>query len=155
MHPNAQRITDLYTAFQKLDAEAMARCYHPQARFSDPVFVDLRGPEVTAMWRMLCRRASNFRLEFRDVQADEHQGSAHWEAWYTFGKAKRPVHNIISSRFVFQDGLIVEQVDDFEFHRWAKQALGVSGRLFGRVGLIQRQVQRRSRKMLREYQNKA
>ncbi len=46
----AEVITRLYTAFAARDAETMARCYAPDAHFSDPVFPDLHGPAVTAMW---------------------------------------------------------------------------------------------------------
>ena len=52
MHPHAALIERFYTAFQAKDAEAMARCYAPDARFSDPVFTDLQGPLPGDMWRM-------------------------------------------------------------------------------------------------------
>ncbi len=32
-----------YQALQRGDGEAMAACYHPQARFHDPVFGTLQG----------------------------------------------------------------------------------------------------------------
>ena len=28
-------------------------CYHPEVKFSDPAFPDLKGNEVGAMWSML------------------------------------------------------------------------------------------------------
>ena len=44
----------LYEAFAKLDADTMAACYAPDARFDDEAF-SLRGArEVGGMWKMLC-----------------------------------------------------------------------------------------------------
>ncbi|MBF3199877.1 nuclear transport factor 2 family protein, partial [Pseudomonas aeruginosa] len=52
-HPNAELIERFYQAFQRLDGEAMAACYAPQATFHDPAFGELRGREVGDMWRLL------------------------------------------------------------------------------------------------------
>ena len=59
---NAQLITRFYEAFQRLDAEAMARCYAPEVRFSDPAFGELNGDDARDMWRMLTSRAKKFSL---------------------------------------------------------------------------------------------
>ena len=40
---NQQLIERFYRAFDEGDGDAMAACYAPDARFSDPVFPDLRG----------------------------------------------------------------------------------------------------------------
>lgn len=84
----------------------MAACYHPEVHFSDPVFADLRGEEAGDMWRMLCGRATDLRIEFDEVTVDEDRGSAHWEAWYTFSTGRK-VHNVIDASFEFSDGLIL------------------------------------------------
>lgn len=42
-HPNAELIERFYQAFQRLDGEAMAACYAPQATFHDPAFGELVG----------------------------------------------------------------------------------------------------------------
>jgi len=39
------------------------------------------------------------------------------------------VVNDIQAKFRFADGLIADHVDDFDFRRWARQALGPSGTL--------------------------
>ena len=52
-HPNAELIERFYQAFQRLDGEAMAACYAPQATFHAPAFGELRGREVGDMWRLL------------------------------------------------------------------------------------------------------
>lgn len=141
MHPHEQLITRFYQAFQKRDAAAMAACYHPDIHFSDPAFPDLRGPMAGAMWKMLTERGKDLRLEFRDVKADDKSGSAHWDAWYTFSKTGRKVHNSIDASFSFKDGLILRHVDHFDFHRWAGQALGPAGKLLGGFGFLQKKVQ--------------
>jgi ketosteroid isomerase-like protein len=142
MHPNAVLVTRLYESFQRLDGDGMAACYQPDATFSDPVFQDLRGPQVPAMWRMLAGRAKDFRLTFRDVRADDAQGSAHWEATYAFGKAGRRVHNRIDATFAFRDGKIARHVDRFDLYAWTRMALGPTGALLGWTPMVQGKVRR-------------
>jgi len=142
MTSSAEVITRLYTAFAARDAETMARCYAPDAHFSDPVFPDLHGPAVTAMWRMLCRRATDLRITCRDVTASGGTGSAHWEAWYTYSATGRPVHNVIDAAFTFRGGLIVRHVDRFDLYGWARQALGVRGLLLGWAPPVQAAIRR-------------
>jgi ketosteroid isomerase-like protein len=75
-------INRFYTAFARRDHQTMAGCYRTDAEFSDPVFQNLRGAEVPGMWRMLCDRGADLRIEFRDVTEQGPRGWAHWEAWY-------------------------------------------------------------------------
>ena len=100
MHRNAELIRTFYTCFANRDAQGMAACYHPSVTFSDEVFVDLDAARAKAMWQMLCERGKDLKVEFRDVDADDSAGRAHWEAWYTFSATGRPVHNKIDARFV-------------------------------------------------------
>ena len=130
MHPNVELLQRFYLAFSRRDHTAMAACYHAQAHFSDEVF-ELHGAKVPAMWRMLCMRAADLRVEFGNLQADDQRGRAHWEAWYTFSATRRKVHNIIDAEFEFRDGLILRHVDRFNFYRWSRQALGLPGLLLG------------------------
>ncbi|MBL8949180.1 MAG: nuclear transport factor 2 family protein, partial [Myxococcaceae bacterium] len=92
-HTNAQLIERFYTAFSKRDGEGMAACYASDVKFSDPVFPDLQGPRAGGMWKMLCSRAADLQIEFRDVQANDTEGSAHWDATYTFSATNRKVLN--------------------------------------------------------------
>lgn len=140
MHPNGQLIERFYTAFQQRDGAAMAACYHPDVRFSDPVFPDLQGPKAGSMWQMLCISGKDLKIEFSGVEADDNAGKAHWEAWYTF-RTGRKVHNIIDATFGFSGGLIARHTDVFDFYRWSKQALGAPGLLLGWTGWMQGQVQ--------------
>ena len=124
-------ITNLYEALARRDHEAMAQCYHDEATFSDPVFDDLEGPEIAAMWHMLCEQGTDLEVTYGNIRADGDRGSATWEARYTFGASGRRIHNRISSTFTFEDGLIKTQSDDFDLYRWTRQAVGWSGTLVG------------------------
>lgn len=148
---SAELIHRLYTAFAQRDGEAMARCYHAQARFRDPVFPDLRGDQIGAMWTMLCRQGKDLVVEFTDVEADEERGSAHWEAHYSFGSG-RPVHNVIQAEFRFRDGLIVDHRDNFDLRRWCGQALGPLGQLLGWNPLLHAVIRRQALRGLRAWQ---
>lgn len=154
MSNHAQLIEQFYSAFAKRDAQAMITCYHPQVRFSDPVFVDLDARETAGMWRMLCERAQEFSLEFSDVKVDGDSGSAHWEARYLFSTTGRKVHNIIDAEFRFADGKIIEHRDHFDFHRWSRQALGLPGVLLGWTGMLRNKVRGQARKGLEIYLSK-
>jgi ketosteroid isomerase-like protein len=151
MHPNAQLLTTFYSAFQRRDGDTMATCYHPDAEFTDEVFVGLRHAGVTSMWRMLCERGKDLTLEFSGIQADDRTGRAHWEARYTFSASGRKVHNIIDAEFEFRDGKILRHRDRFNFHRWSRQALGPMGLLLGWTPFLQKKVQATARGNLEKW----
>lgn len=151
-HPNAALIIRFYQAFQQLDAEAMARCYADDVRFSDPVFTDLRGRDAGDMWRMLCARAKDFSLTFDGVSADEHSGKARWVATYVFSQTGNTVVNHIEASFVLRDGKIVEHRDHFDLWRWAGQALGTKGRLLGWAPFVQNAIRQQAGKGLAAFQ---
>jgi ketosteroid isomerase-like protein len=148
---STQLIRDFYAAFARRDAAAMARCYHPEIEFSDDVFPDLRGPAAPAMWRMLCQRATDLRIEVFEVEAGDRTGRAHWEAWYTVAATGRRVHNRIDARFEFKDGLIVRHRDRFDFWRWARQALGPAGWFLGWSHFMQKRVQDQAARGLEKF----
>ena len=148
MHPHAELIQALYAAFQRRDHRAMAACYTPDAEFHDPVFPHLRGPEVGAMWRMLCERATDLRITISNVQADDQAGTAHWEAWYSFRQTGRPVHNRIDASFRFAHGKIQRHEDAFDLYAWARQALGWKGILLGWAPPVQRAIRAQAARAL-------
>jgi hypothetical protein len=154
MHSNARLIEEFYAAFAARDAARMVACYGPGARFSDPVFLSLRGAEVGAMWSMLCARGKDLRVTASGVQADESRGRAHWEARYTFSATGRGVQNSIDARFLFCDGLIIDHTDSFDLARWAGMALGLKGRLLGRTGFMQAAIRRQADAGLRAWMEK-
>ena len=124
---NAELIDRFYTAFARRDHEAMAGCYTADATFTDPVFQDLRGDEVRAMWRMLCERGADLELSHSAIETEGDRGSAHWVADYTFSGTGRAVHNEIDAGFRFEDGLIAEHRDSLR-----PLALGAPGAWAGR-----------------------
>jgi ketosteroid isomerase-like protein len=151
--PNANEtlLQTFYDAFDKHDGDRMAACYAPDARFSDPVFTDLRGDEPGAMWRMLTGRADDLRVELLEHEAGDERGSARWLANYTFTQTGRHVTNDVRATFRFSDGLIAEHDDEFGFHRWARQALGPTGLLLGWTPIVRNATRRRARASLDEF----
>ena len=151
MHANAELLTGFYRAFAARDGEAMASAYTADAEFSDPVFVDLRGDEVGMMWKMLCSRAKDLKIEARDIEAEETRGRAQWEAWYPFTKTGRDVHNVIDATFEFRDGKIARHLDSFDFWRWSGMALGTTGKLLGWTPMIRNAVRGEARRGLQKF----
>ena len=147
---NNQLIERLYEAFGRCDGEAMTACYAGDAHFHDPAFGDLHGPEVGAMWRMLTARATDLKSALHAPEAGEETGTAHWIARYTFSTG-RAVVNDIRANFRFADGLIADHVDDFDFRRWARQALGPTGTLVALVPPMRSAARRKARTQLDDF----
>jgi ketosteroid isomerase-like protein len=143
-------IQRFYSAFNDHNGETMAACYAPDARFSDPVFPDLRGAEAGAMWKMLTARADDLRVELAEHEASGDSGSAHWVAYYTF-RTGRQVVNDIHAKFLFRDGLIAEHKDKFSFWNWSRQALGPAGMALGWTPLLRGKVRKQARADLDAY----
>jgi hypothetical protein len=135
-------LTHFYDAFARRDGPAMAAMYSAEATFEDPVF-RLMGEDIGKMWVGLLSRARDFSVAYRIGQADGGRGTVEWTARYLFG-GRRPVVNVIVSEIEFDGEKIARQVDRFDFPRWAAQALGLPGRLFGRFGWFQRAVSRKA-----------
>jgi len=158
-NPQAPRTTLMrfYNAFAHLDPATMAQCYAPEVQFRDEVFSLDGRDRVMAMWFMLCvsldgRGRVDWKLNYRIVSVDAQTARLHWSARYHFGTAGRPVYNRIDSTFHFNaDGLITQHHDSFNFWRWSRQALGLSGLLLGWSPLLRRQVRRRAQAGLNRY----
>lgn len=148
---NRALIQGLYDAFGRRDGAAMSACYGPDAHFRDPAFGDLHGEEVGAMWRMLTGRATDLSIELRSHDADEATGRANWIATYSFGPRGRRVVNDIEARFRFADGLIADHVDEFDFGRWARQALGPMGVAVAALPPLRSRARARARAQLDEF----
>ena len=149
-HPNDELIQRFYAAFARHDGDEMAGCYAPGARFSDPVFTDLRDEEPGAMWRMLTGRADDLEVKLAEHEAGDERGSAHWLADYTFSTGRK-VHNDIRAEFRFEHGLIAEHRDSFSFYTWARQALGPAGLALGWTPMVRGRVKREARARLDEF----
>jgi ketosteroid isomerase-like protein len=154
MHPHEQLLRDFYAAFARHDAEGMARCYHPQVFFTDPVFPRLRGGEAGDMWRMLLERAPDLEVTLDSATADGEGGRARWTARYRFSRTGRPVVNRVRSLHAFRDGLIVRHYDHFGFWRWASQALGPAGMLLGWAAPLKWAVRRQAARSLERFRQR-
>jgi ketosteroid isomerase-like protein len=151
MHPHESRLREFYAAFARRDAEAMARCYHPEVFFSDAVFTRLKGAEAADMWRMLLSRAADLEVTLEEASADAEGGRARWTARYTFSRTGRPVVNRVAALFAFRDGLIVRHYDSFSFWRWAAQALGPLGAVLGWFAPLKWKVRRDAARALERF----
>jgi hypothetical protein len=148
-----QTIERFYKAFAALDAKAMAECLANDVQFEDEVFA-LRGKtHVGGMWAMLCTAVkksgrTDWKLEVSQVT----ERSAHWEPHYRFAQTGRLVHNVIDAEFDFDSqGLIKHHRDRFDFWRWSRQALGLSGVLFGWSGWLRGKVRRAATRSLAKH----
>jgi ketosteroid isomerase-like protein len=149
---NAALITRFYESFSRCDAEGMVDCYHREIRFEDPAFGVLNGEEAKDMWRMLIARSKEtIRIQFRNIQADEEQGTAEWTATYIFSRTGRKVVNRVSARFAFCDGKIISHTDHFNMWKWSAQALGWKGYLLGWSAIMKKKIQTQSNALLKKY----
>jgi ketosteroid isomerase-like protein len=141
-----------YEALMAKDAEGMAKLYHDEARFDDPVFEGLQGEEVRNMWRMLLDRATDdFKVEVQEVEEDDRQGVARWEAWYTYSATNRKIHNKIKASFEIKDGLITYHNDCFTLWTWLGQAYGIKGLLMGWAPWVRTKLRSGARSALVKY----
>lgn len=152
MPDHTEIIARFYTAFQQRNAAAMNACYSEDIVFSDPAFGLLQGDEVRAMWEMLCKNATDFSLQFSNIQLlDEEYATCNWVASYTFSKTGRKVVNHIKAFMRLKDGKIIEHSDAFKLSKWAAQALGWKGALFGWTGFMKRKIQNNARRSLMKF----
>ncbi len=71
MNANEELMARFYSAFQRRDYQTMQNCYGNKVIFYDPVFEDLVDDEVKLMWEMLCNKAADLSIEFKNLQADD------------------------------------------------------------------------------------
>ncbi len=151
---SVQTVHAFYQAFQKKDYQTMQSLYAEVATFSDPAFQNLNAPQVRNMWEMLLSRSKDLQLEYQILEENAHQIKTQWIATYTFTKTGRKVVNKIVATMSFENGLIVKHIDNFNFHRWASQALGTVGLLLGWTPFLRKKVQTEARKNLDSFMQK-
>lgn len=132
----------------------MQDCYGDSARFSDPVFVVLHGPQVAAMWKMLILRGKDLDLTFQITSSNGNVVKAHWDATYTFSATGRKVINRIDGTFELENGKIIRHTDKFNFYTWARQAFGLTGWLIGWTSFFQDKVRLQAMKNLSLFMQK-
>ena len=140
---NKSLIDQFYHAFAAGNAARMNDCYSGDIVFQDPVFGKLQGQRAKNMWTMLLQNR-DIKISFGNVQVTEDIGSAEWTAVYTFTRTGRKVINEVSARFKFSDGKIISHTDTFDFWKWAGQALGTRGYLFGWMPAFRKGVHRQA-----------
>ncbi|MHA7059303.1 nuclear transport factor 2 family protein [Aquimarina sp. M1] len=141
-----------YTALSNHDAEKMVSFYHDDIVFNDPIFGELKGQTAKKMWYWLFENGKDMQIEYSNVNVNGSEGSAYWEARYSFGKEKKPVLNKVHTYFKFEDNKIIKHTDDFNLHRWAKQTMGWKGEIMGGTTYFKNKLQFKSRRMLENYQ---
>ncbi|EDM37533.1 hypothetical protein PBAL39_10326 [Pedobacter sp. BAL39] len=151
MNPNEALLHAFYTCFKNADFIGMQSCYHDEAVFNDSIFSNLTADEVKAMWAMLVSGAKDMQVNFSDIRADDHSGSAHWEAVYTFSSTGNKVINKIDGSFIFKDGKILRHNDHFDFYTWATQAFGLTGILIGWTSFFKHKVKGQAQQRLKKY----
>ena len=154
MNNNEQLIHHFYSCFQNKDYKGMQDCYADNATFSDEVFINLNAAQVKAMWQMLITRGKDLQLEFKNIYADEKNGSAEWIAAYTFSTTGKKVINHINANFLFENGKIIKHTDSFSFYKWARQALGPAGVLLGWTSLLKNKVRKNAMRSLENFMNR-
>lgn len=151
MNSQEELLFKFYTAFQTKDKKTMLECYHDDAEFRDPVYGIVRGVAVKAMWLMIMERGNEFAIEFRNIRANETEGTVDWVSRYTYSKTDRPIINRVHATFKFKDGKIIFHRDSYSVWRWAGMALGLTGYLLGFTPFIQNQIKSDAQTSLRMY----
>ncbi len=134
----------------------MLEYYDDNITFEDPAFGVLQGEDAKNMWRMLCKtqQGKDFKVVTSNIEYTPEVGKARWEAFYTFSKTGRKVHNVVNATFKFKDGKIINHVDKFNLYRWSKQAMGFKGFLLGWTAFFKQQLNHQTRFLLLDFQKK-
>jgi ketosteroid isomerase-like protein len=151
MHPNETLIHEFYACFGRRDVAGMLVCYDADAEFTDVIFRSLKREELGHMWQMLLERTPDLGVTVHDVRADAEQGSARWEARYTFGATGRRVHNVVHASFRFREQKIIWHQDRFDLWRWAGMALGAKGKAFGWFPPMRNAVRKQAKRRLEHF----
>jgi len=148
MNEEEKLIHTFYSSFQQKNWKGMGECYLDDAFFYDPVFGNLEGGRVKAMWEMLLTNAKDLELTYANIRSEDGYGSCEWTATYTFGPGHRRVTNKVRAYFAFDGGRIAEHQDEYGLWRWSAQALGLRGLLFGWTSPAQQKIRRMARARL-------
>lgn len=154
MEANRQLISHFYTCFKNKDYKGMQACYSNRATFNDAVFTDLNAAQVRAMWEMLISRGKDLHIEFGNIEVNENTGTVHWDAYYTFSSTGRKVSNAIDAYFEFENGKILKHTDSFDFYKWARQALGLTGLIFGHSNFLKQKIRAKAMQSLSDFMSR-
>lgn len=132
----------------------MQDCYAADATFSDPVFTGLNAAQVKSMWEMLCKKGKDLVVEFHGLTATGNTATISWIAHYSFSATGRKVVNRVHARFLIENGKIVQHTDHFDFYRWARQALGITGLLLGWTPFLKKKIRKSALQNLQDFMDK-
>jgi len=79
---------------------------------------------------------------------------ASWIAEYKFSKTGRFVRNEIRAQMLFKEGKIIQHTDSFNLHKWARQAMGWQGWLFGSTSFFKKKLHQQTNYQLTKYMRK-
>src|SRR3954464_14425582 len=97
MPSNVELLKGLFEALNAHNHDAMASCYHEDARFRDIAF-NLNGrSRIHAMWHLV--GDTDIQATIDELSADEANGRAVVIDVYTFSDSGRLVRNLINSSF--------------------------------------------------------
>ncbi len=151
MNNNEELIQTFYDAFARLDYTTMQNCYSADPVFNDPIFGILQGEEVNCMWEMLCKSAKDFSLHEEKIVIDGEYGTCDWIATYTFSKTGRRVVNKVKAHMRIENDKITEHTDEFDIHKWSRQALGFPGLLLGWSGYLKNKIRSDAKNALEKF----
>lgn len=132
----------------------MQACYGDLVVFNDEVFVDLDARHVKAMWQMLISRGKDLSVTYGPTVTRGKMIYTDWTANYTFSQTGRAVINHVRACMAVRDGKIVQHTDRFNFHTWAKQALGMKGMLLGHTKFLKNKVRKAASHSLENFINR-
>ncbi len=145
-------VNQFYSAFCKRNVNEMIACYDEGVIFSDPVFLSLRGQDAMDMWSMLCKNGKDLQVKYEIHSCSNSNVIVLWDAFYTFSKTNRPVHNHVTAKITVLDGKIVSHNDKFDMWRWSRQAFGLTGLLLGWTPIFRSFVRKVARNSLLTFQ---
>lgn len=155
MRSNSELVHHFYDSFATGDIESMVACYDDSATFEDPAFGKLNGEDVRNMWRMLHESSKGqIKVSFHSIQENNEKVSAKWKAEYIFSQTGRPVINEIDANFIISNGKIVQHIDTFNLWKWSRQALGFTGLIIGYTTFFRKALQKKTRHLLRKFDQK-
>jgi len=152
MTPNEKTIHQFFQALANRDYITVQSCYSNHAVYNNSVMGLLDTDTTKAMWHLLCTGLLDLQTSYSAIQElDEEYATCLWEEKYT--DKGNWIHKKNKAYFRFENGLIIEHTDGFNFYDWCKQTYGMVGWLFGWTNFMQKRVQKKARKGLIDYMN--
>ncbi len=149
---HTELINSFYQGLGNQEGEAMVACYHQHVVFEDPAFGELAAQDACDMWRMLCASGTDLQVRHTILDDSDSNATVNWIADYTFSATGRSVTNDVTATLKFQDGLIIDHRDHFDFWKWSRQALGMPGLLLGWSPMLKSKVRATTRTNLDAFQ---